>query len=163
MRSALVSYLRCLSGYRQREIWFQILLVNIYEASLGQFNGLERCGRDSSGRVEIWYQIRSLIKAVSMSCEAAVTQTLIITLCDTFGSTQIILPAASVPCLRGIFQVQCNFFSRLAAFVTMLFYPKHYFWEQLGNRMQFNMILVLWIQLINIFQVNFTKIFALTT
>ncbi len=64
-------------------------MVNIYEASLGQFNNLEHCGRDSSGRVEIWCQNSShgdrLIKAVNMSCEAAVTQTLIITLYDTFG------------------------------------------------------------------------------
>lgn len=76
MHSDLVSYLHCVSGYRQLETWFQIPSVNINDASLGQFNGLEHCGRDWSGRGQIWNQISfhgdRLIKPVSMHCEALI-------------------------------------------------------------------------------------------
>ncbi len=96
-------------------------MVNIYEASLGQFNSLEHCGRDSSGRVEIWCQNSShedrLIKAVNMSCEAAVTQTLIITFYGTFGSTQTNLHAVYQFCALKEYFGFNTIYAQLAALV----------------------------------------------
>lgn len=129
MHSDLVSYLHCISGYRQQEIWFQIPLVNIYEVSLGQFNSLEHCSWDSSGWVEIWYQISShgdrLIKAVSMSCEAAVPQINYNTLWHFWLHPNKFACCVSVTCLKNIFQVQYILCS-VGSPCGMLFYHKNY-------------------------------------